>query len=111
MRAPSTGTGNRPRIAAISERNPWTTLSSARAYGNPWIEVTEHQILNPRGGPGIYGVVHFKNLAIGVVPVDADGSIYLVGQHRYPFNRYSWEIPEGGGARNIAPMVVSLVVV
>ncbi len=77
--------------------NPWTTLSSRAIYDNPWISVREDQILQPDGRPGIYGVVHFKHTAIGVLPVEADGSIWLVGQHRYPLDAYSWEIPEGGG--------------
>ena len=53
-------------------------------------------MLRPDGSPGIYGVVHFKNRAVGVLPVDDDGSIWLVGQYRYPLDAYSWEIPEGG---------------
>lgn len=77
--------------------NPWTTLSSRPIYANPWIEVREDQVLRPDGQPGIYGVVHFRNKAVGVLPVDDDGHVWLVGQHRYPLNAYSWEIPEGGG--------------
>ena len=56
----------------------------------------EDQVVHPDGKPGIYGVVHYKNLAIGIVAIDADDYIHLVGQHRYPLDRYSWEIPEGG---------------
>ena len=77
--------------------NPWTTLRSRPVYSNAWISVREDQILQPDGKPGIYGVVHFENKAIGVLPVEEDGSIWLVGQYRYPLNAYSWEIPEGGG--------------
>jgi 8-oxo-dGTP pyrophosphatase MutT (NUDIX family) len=84
-------------------QNPWTTLSSEEKYDNPWITVTEHQVLNPKGGPGIYGVVHFKNLAIGILPVYPDGTTLLVGQYRYPLNAYSWEIPEGGGKLGVPP--------
>lgn len=84
--------------------NPWTTLRSTRVYDNPWIGVTEHQVINPRGNPGIYGTVHFKNLAIGVVPLDQDGATYLVGQFRYPHGSYSWEIPEGGGPLDQDPL-------
>jgi ADP-ribose pyrophosphatase len=80
----------------MTPRNPWTSLSSREQYNNPWIRVTEHQILNPAGQPGIYGVVHFKHLAIGIVPVQ-DGHTWLVGQHRFPMEAYTWEIPEGGG--------------
>lgn len=77
-------------------KNPWTTLSGEEKYENPWIKVTEYQVLNPGGGRGIYGKVHFKNKAIGVVPVDAEGNTWLVGQYRYTLNAFHWEIPEGG---------------
>ncbi|HYF36607.1 MAG TPA: NUDIX hydrolase [Prosthecobacter sp.] len=81
---------------SVPESNPWTTLSTRETYANPWIRVREDQVLNPSGGPGIYGVVEYKNHAVGVVPVDEDGHTWLVGQWRYCHNRYEWEIPEGG---------------
>lgn len=77
--------------------NPWKTLSAAEKYENSWIKVTEYQVLNPAGGPGIYGKVHFKNRAIGVLPLDHNNNTWLVGQWRYVLNEWSWEIPEGGG--------------
>ena len=77
--------------------NPWQTLSSEVKYQNPWISVREDQVLNPSGGRGIYGVVTMKNWALGIVPVDAEGNTWLVGQYRYPLREYSWEIPMGGG--------------
>jgi 8-oxo-dGTP pyrophosphatase MutT (NUDIX family) len=78
-------------------KNPWQTVTSKIVYENPWIKVREDKVINPSGGDGIYGVVSFKNIAIGIVPVDQEGYTYLVGQYRYPLNEYSWEIPEGGG--------------
>ena len=83
--------------------NPWTTLGSRPVYENPWIAVREDQVLRPDGHAGIYGVVHFKNKAVGVLPVDDDGHVWLVGQHRYPLDAYSWEIPEGGGSEGEEP--------
>ena len=83
--------------------NPWTTLERRSVYENPWIAVREDRVIRPDGEPGIYGVVHFKNRAIGVLPVEDDGRVWLVGQHRYPFDCYSWEIPEGGGAIDEEP--------
>jgi len=80
--------------------NPWTTLDSRAIYDNPWIQVREDRILQPDGHPGIYGVVHFKHRAVGVLPVDEQGRIWMIGQYRYPLNQYSWEIPEGGGHAN-----------
>ena len=77
--------------------NPWTIHSRETKYDNNWISVWHHEGLNPAGGEGIYGVVHFKNLAVGVVALDDDINIYLVGQYRFPLKRFSWEIPEGGG--------------
>lgn len=84
--------------------NPWKTLGAKPVYENPWIQVTEFDVLNPAGGKGIYGKVHFKNLAIGVLALDADFNTYLVGQYRYTLEQYSWEIPEGGGSENEEPV-------
>ncbi|MCL6524826.1 MAG: NUDIX hydrolase [Thermoflavifilum sp.] len=88
-----------------AQDNPWQTTGKRLVYDNPWIRVTEYQVIHPSGNPGIYGVVHFKNLAIGVIPLDADGHIWLVGQYRYPLQAYSWEIPEGGGALDVDPLL------
>src|SRR4051794_33221350 len=85
------------------DHNPWTTLASRPLYENAWIAVREDSVLRPDGRPGIYGVVHFKNLAVGVLPVDDRGRVWLVGQFRYPIGRYSWEIPEGGGHGDETP--------
>ncbi|HSJ01117.1 MAG TPA: NUDIX hydrolase, partial [Verrucomicrobium sp.] len=76
--------------------NPWTTLTTREVYHNPWIRIREDQVINPSGGPGIYGVVEFKNRAVGVIPIDEDGNTWLVGQYRYCHESYEWEIPEGG---------------
>jgi 8-oxo-dGTP pyrophosphatase MutT (NUDIX family) len=76
-------------------KSPWQTLSSREMYDNAWINVREDSVIRPDGRQGIYGVVHFKNLAIGVLALE-DDFIYLVGQYRYPLDQYSWEIPEGG---------------
>jgi len=72
-------------------------MSRREVYDNRWIRVTHHDVLTPAGEPGIYGTIHYKNLAVGIVPVDDEGHTFLVGQHRFPFDAYSWEIPEGGG--------------
>ena len=88
---------------APDRSNPWTTLSSRPVYDNPWIALREDQVIRPDGRPGIYGVVHFKARAIGVLPVDDRGRVWLVGQYRYTIERYSWEIPEGGSHQGETP--------
>lgn len=84
-------------------KSPWRTLSSRKVYDNAWISVREDAVVRPDGEGGIYGVVHFKNIAIGILAIE-DDSIYLVGQYRYPLNRYSWEIPEGGCGEGEDPL-------
>ena len=80
------------------QANPWRRVSRRVAYENPWIEILHDDVIRPDDKPGIYGVVHFRHLAIGVVPLDtATDRVLLVGQFRYTMNHYSWEIPEGGG--------------
>lgn len=74
----------------------WQTHSEETVYDNPWIRVSHREVTAPTGKAGIYGVVHFKSLAVGIVPLDADGYTWLVGQHRYTLDAWSWEIPEGG---------------
>lgn len=84
--------------------SPWKTLATRHVYDNNWILLEEHQVINPAGGKGIYGKVHFKNKAIGIIPLDDYGNTWLVGQHRYTLNAYSWEIPEGGCPLGTLPL-------
>lgn len=86
------------------ENNPWTVKGEKEIYDNRWIRVTEFDVLNPAGGKGIYGTVHFKNIAVGVVVLDDDMYTWLVGQYRFATNQYSWEIPEGGSPVDQDPM-------
>lgn len=79
------------------EANNWKTIRIETAYENPWIHVEHRDVVTPGGNPGVYGVVRFKNKALGIVAVDDEGFVYLVGQYRYALGEYSWEIPEGGG--------------
>ena len=85
-------------------KNPWTIISKKEIYENPWIQLTEFQVINPKGGNGIYGKVHYKHLAVGVIPLDNDWNTWLVGQYRFPLDLYSWEIPEGGGRMDEDPL-------
>ncbi len=85
-----------PPEEANHPENPWITHHTELKYENPWIRVVESRVTNPSGGEGIYGVVHFKNRAVGVIPVDEEGHTWLVGQFRYALDTYEWEIPAGG---------------
>ena len=89
---------------AIATSGPWTRHARRVVYENPWIVVWHDEVTRPDGGPGIYGVVHFRNAASGVVVLDDSDRLLLVGQHRYTLDAYSWEIPEGGVAPNEDPL-------
>jgi 8-oxo-dGTP pyrophosphatase MutT (NUDIX family) len=77
-------------------KSPWKTLSKETKYKTPWIEVVHHEVITPGGNPGIYGCVNFQNIAVGIIALDEDLNTWIVGQFRYPLQRYTWEIPEGG---------------
>nr|MBA3899578.1 NUDIX hydrolase [Bacteroidota bacterium] len=86
------------------EKNPWVTLKEETVYESAWIRVDKHDVLNPAGNPGEYSVIHFKNIAIGIIALDDDLNTWIVGQYRYALKAYSWEIPEGGGKLDVAPL-------
>ena len=85
-------------------RNTWQRKSRRQAYANPWIAVDHDEVITPGGSDGVYGVVRFANVAIGIVTLDEHGETVLVGQWRYPLERYSWEIPEGGCPKGTDPL-------
>ena len=88
----------------MSTNNPWKTISINEVYDNNWINITHRKVINPSGQNGIYGKVHFKNIAVGVLPLDHENNTWLVGQYRYTLGEYSWEIPEGGCINSIEPL-------
>lgn len=88
----------------MTQEGNWKTITSETVYQNNWIAVDHRDVITPSGGEGIYGLVRFKNKAIGIVALDDENYIYLVGQYRYPLSAYSWEIPEGGGPIDESPL-------
>lgn len=78
------------------EGNPWTIKSVQRVFENDWFALDDHDVTRPDGAPGRYTVIRPRRLAVGVVPIEPDGTVHLVGQWRFPLGAYSWEIPEGG---------------
>ena len=85
----------------------WKKLSSKTIYDNPWITVFEDQVINPGGGRSDYGVVHFKNTAVAIVPLDGEGNTWLVGQERYTLGQFSWELPMGGAPADEEPIAAA----
>lgn len=86
-------------------RGPWTVHAERIAYETPWMRVREFEVTQPDGKPSVYAVMSPRNLALVILPVHADGTVTLIGQHRFPLDRYSWEIPAGGGPLDGDPLV------
>ena len=82
----------------IEKIGGWVQLTSNCVYENPWISVHHQTVTRPNGSDGIYGLVHFKGHAVGIVPIDEHGNTWLVRQSRYTLDQFTWEIPEGGAA-------------
>ncbi len=82
----------------------WRKLSSSIVYENDWMRVLEDDVINPGGGSNLYGHVHFKNLAVAILPIDDDDNTWLVGQQRYTLGEYSWELPMGGAPEGESPL-------
>lgn len=87
------------------QRGPWRVHGYEVRFENPWLRVTDYIITQPDGTPGRYGVVSYANRAMAILPVFEDGTIMLVGQHRFPHDKYSWEIPEGGSPHDEDPLI------
>jgi 8-oxo-dGTP pyrophosphatase MutT (NUDIX family) len=83
---------------------PWRAGTERLAFESAWIRVTDQTAIAPTGKPSPYGLVRFKNLAVAVLPIDDDGTVTLVGQHRFPLRDYSWELPEGGSPLGEDPL-------
>lgn len=95
----------RPFFIQLNMANNWKKIDSEQVYDNPWITVEHHNVITPNNTKGIYGKVHFKNLAIGIIPLDEELNTWIVGQHRYTIDQYSWEIPMGGGQLDTDPLI------
>lgn len=83
---------------------PWRAEPGRTVFANPWVEVVEQPATAPTGRRVTYGVLRFRNLAVGVLPIHADGTVVLVGQQRFPLAAYSWEMPEGGAPFDEDPL-------
>jgi len=82
----------------------WKKLDSRTVFENPWMRVLEDRVINPGGGENRYGHIHFKNRAVGIIPIDEADHTWLVGQQRYTLGTYSWELPMGGAPLEEAPL-------
>ncbi|MND88433.1 ADP-ribose pyrophosphatase [compost metagenome] len=93
-----------PRWAeGLPEAPRWRSLGESVLVETPWMRVTRHPAVAPTGADADYVVMRPRNVGTGVLPLHDDGTVDLVGQHRFTLMRYSWEMPEGGAPEGEDP--------
>lgn len=88
----------------LPEAPKWQSHGEEILIENPWMRVTRHPVTAPTGMKADYWVMRPKNIGTGVLPLHDDGTVTLVGQHRFALMRYSWEMPEGGAPEGEDPL-------
>ena len=83
---------------------PWRAGAPECVHDNPWFAADVYAGVAPTGAEAAYYVLRYKNAATGVIPLHEDGTVTLVGQWRFPFGTYSWELPEGGAPLHEPPV-------
>jgi 8-oxo-dGTP pyrophosphatase MutT (NUDIX family) len=99
---PIDGDNRKPKAESVAapggrpdpSHSPWRTVGAREVYRNPWLAVTEYAVIRPDGQPGIYAVVDPGD-NVSVVPLDDEERVWLVGEFRYPTQRYAWTLPSG----------------
>lgn len=86
------------------EGDPWIVKGVTRPFENEWFRIDSYAVVHPGGAAGHYSVIRPRRMAVGVLPIEADGSVHMVGQWRFPLGRYSWEMPEGGAEPGEDPL-------
>lgn len=75
-------------------------------YRNAWVRLREDRVIRPDGGPGIYSVLELRP-SVGIVVLDGSDRLGLVGQWRYPHDKFTWEIPRGGSRTGETDMLAA----
>lgn len=98
--------GDDDRLDWLKAHGPgWTRVGEPTPlHDNPWFALDHWKAVAPTGRPADYYLQSYKNLAVGMLPLHEDGTVTLVGQWRFPFSTYSWEIPEGGAPLDEPPL-------
>jgi 8-oxo-dGTP pyrophosphatase MutT (NUDIX family) len=76
--------------------NPYRVKATKVLHRDDWLSLEANDVVRPDGSDGAYNVVRVRRLGVGVLPIDAEGCVHMIGQWRFPIGRYSWEMPAGG---------------
>ena len=70
------------------------TLSSEKIYDGAIIHVRRDRVLLPNGHTSTREIVEHPG-GVGILALEADGTVWCVRQYRYPFSRTLLEVPAG----------------
>jgi ADP-ribose pyrophosphatase len=74
---------------------PWQVLGTQQIYRDPWVRLTKDDVIRPDGQPGTHTVSRFKD-GVSVLPLDADGCVYLTEEFHYARGQIAIEVISGG---------------
>src|SRR5689334_6151754 len=87
----------------MKEHGPWKVLASREVFRDPWFAVFRDEVIRPDGKPGTYCYAEVKP-GSAVLPLDADGSVYLVEEFRYAVGCETLEVVGGGAEPGEDPL-------
>lgn len=82
-------------MKVIKKKGPWKVLKSKVKYKNPWMTVTEDQVIHPNNKKGIFGTVEVND-GVSVISIDNYENAYLVREYHFALEKKSIEAVSGG---------------
>lgn len=79
----------------METKGPFKIKSSKTVYQNPWIKVTEDQVVRPDGKDGIFGTIDAGS-GVSVLALNEKNKAYVIKEFHYAINRYEYILPSGG---------------
>lgn len=80
---------------STSWRGPWQVLNTTEIYRDPWLVLTKDDVIRPDGRPGTHTITRLKD-GVSVLPLDADGFVFLTEEFHYAQGRRAIEVISGG---------------
>ncbi|HEY3963322.1 MAG TPA: NUDIX hydrolase [Planctomycetaceae bacterium] len=88
------------------QHGPWQILKSHDIYRDAWMHVRKDDVIRPDGAPGTHGVI-ILNSGVSILPLDADGRVYLTDEFHYAVGRRTIEVVSGGRGAEEAPLAAA----
>ncbi len=90
----------------MKEHGPWKIRATREIHEDPWVRVTQDDVIRPDGQPGTYTVIRVQ-FGVSVLAVDDAGTAHLTEEFRYAIGRPSLEVASGGRDGDEAPLAAA----